>query len=85
MHNMTTWQTRLAKGKTTGKGGGKDIVVTLTSRGWDSQACDKGARLMVIVSGNPIAELQVEPSLSVTMEVETTGIVIKEEDDASLN
>ncbi|KKL09640.1 hypothetical protein LCGC14_2563820 [marine sediment metagenome] len=84
-HNMTSWHTRLACGKTTGKGGGKDITVTLTSRGWNSRAYDKGAYLMVVVGGNPIAELPVEPNLSLTMEIETTGIVIKEAEGAPVN
>ena len=85
MNNMTTWQTRLASGKTTGKGGGKDIIVTLTSRGWNSQAYDKGAYLMVVVGGNPIAELPVEPNLEVTLEIDTTGIVVKEAEDDSVH
>ena len=83
MNNMTGWHTRLAKGKTTGKGGGKDITVSLSSRGWDSQASDKGAYLMVVVGGNPIAELPVEPNLELTFKIDTTGVVIKEAEDAT--
>lgn len=83
--NMTSWHTRLAQGKTTGKGGGKEIVVTLTSRGWNSQRYDKGAYLTIVVGGNPIAELPVEPNLDLTFEVDTTGIVMKETEDAPID
>lgn len=76
--NMTSWQTRLAKGKTTGKGGGKEITVSLSSRGWNSDRYDEGGYIMVVIGGNPIAELKVEPSISLTMKAKTTELVLED-------
>lgn len=78
MHNMTTWQTRLAHGKTAGRSAGKDITITLASRGWDSQLHDGGAYLHIVVGGAPFAELPVEPNLELTFKADTTEIVVKE-------
>ncbi|KKL07678.1 hypothetical protein LCGC14_2583630 [marine sediment metagenome] len=79
--NMASWMVRLAEGKTTGKGGGKKIAVSLSSRGWSSRAYPtRGGYLHIVVGGNPIAELPVEPNLRLTFELETTGIAVKEND-----
>ena len=80
---LTTWQTRLAHGRTTGKGGGKEITVTLRSVSWNSQHSDKGAYLTIVVGGNPLAELLVEPNLELSMTISTVGVVVKGEPDAS--
>lgn len=80
---LTTWQTRLAHGKTIGKGGGKEITVSLRSVSWNSEHSDKGAYLTIVVGGDAIAELSVEPSLELSMSVSTVGVVVKGEPDAT--
>lgn len=84
--NMASWMVRLAEGKTEGKGGGKKIVVSLSSQGWRSRHYPaRSGYLHIVIGGNPIAELPVEPNLCLTFEVETTGIIIKESEDVTLD